>query len=406
MYAKFPIFQSNNKNFVVVPRGTHGIVVWGPYQTLGPGDYDVTFDIQARDYESRDEVCCTVEVAADFGREIILERRLLVADVLASGGRVRECFEAKKQLNAEYRVRAEGGVSFTIGYHRKAYPTAMRGQPLPLEDNPVYTANTNQIFALEETGVSFVAEGDRLLATIDGVTLEVRGAEDLQVIGEVFLSNEYNVIPPRPSVAIDVGMNVGITSLALAKNPAIVTVFAYEPFLVPFNRALENFARNPDCSAKVQPMNFGLSDKDQVLEVKSDPTSTIGVSIRGLTSGNPECITIKDAAVELGPKIEAAVRRGLGVVAKIDCEGSEFAIFESLNRAALFDKIDVFMIEWHKWWSPQMTQANLIAPLAEAGFFIFDRTNPLNPYAGFLHAVRASTRDRTWAMRRFLNRRR
>ena len=184
-------------------------------------------------------------------------------------------------------------------------------------------------------------------------------------------------------------MNVGFASLALAANPQIDRVFAYEPFAEPFKRAGENFRRNAALATKVQAANFGLADRNENLEVRSDPAATIGTSIRGMGSGRLERIGVRDAAAELGPKIEEAVARSLGVVIKVDCEGSEFAIFESLARASLFSKIDAFMIEWHKWWSATKTQADLIAPLRAAGFVVFDRSHPGNPHAGFLLAVRS-----------------
>jgi hypothetical protein len=46
------------------------------------------------------------------------------------------------------------------------------------------------------------------------------------------------------------------------------------------------------------------------------------------------------------------------------------------------------MIEWHKWWSKEKTQQDIIRPLTKAGHLVFDRTNPENPYAGMLLAVR------------------
>ena len=186
-------------------------------------------------------------------------------------------------------------------------------------------------------------------------------------------------------------MNAGVASLALAKNPQVEAVFSFEPFAVPFRRAGDNFRRNPGLAAKIRAENFGLADRNQELTVRSDPAATIGVSIRGVQGGSPERIRIRDAASELGPILKDAAEHGLGVVMKMDCEGSEFAIFESLARGKLFDKIDAFMIEWHKWWSAEKTQADLIAPLREAGFFVFDRTHPGNPHAGLLLAVRAAT---------------
>lgn len=389
-YTKFPTTEIDRKDFVVVPRNSHGLAVWGPYQLLEPGQYDVVFDIEPLEFERHEQSCCRIDVAADSGKEILFERNFSVGELFDRGCSVRTTFDLNKTALLEYRVGGTGHSSFRIGYNRRAHPVELRGQLLPLDKNAVYAGNIDRIILLERGGIDFAMDSDELIARVDGLVLEVRNAEDLQLLHEIFLIKEYNVVPPGRSIAIDIGMNVGVASLALARNSQVETVYAYEPFAAPFRRAARHFQRNSKLSAKIQPENFGLADRDDDRDVKSNSGATIGTSIRGTKSGDPERIRIRDAANELGPKIEEAVRRGLRVVVKVDCEGSEFAIFESLKRASLFDKIDAFMIEWHKWWSPEMTQADLIAPLSEAGFFVFDRTNPLNPHAGFMLAVRSA----------------
>ena len=70
--------------------------------------------------------------------------------------------------------------------------------------------------------------------------------------------------------------------------------------------------------------------------------STVAVA-----GGVPTNVSLKDAATMLRPVIEDAKARGLAVVVKVDCEGSEFAIFRSLAAAGLLSQIDAFMVEWH-----------------------------------------------------------
>jgi FkbM family methyltransferase len=400
--TKFAATQIGDKKVFVVPRDADGIVVWGPYQPLEPGEYDVTFDIFPFDYKGPTEPCCRIDIAADGGKNILFQRECSVGDVLANGGRVRATFQLKLRSQVEYRAFGVRGAGFRFGSYRKAYPTALRGQSPPLEDNPLYTGNHNLVSNLERGGIKFAVEDDQLMAEAEDLVLEVHSVEDLQLLHEIFLTNDYTVLPSGTCIAIDIGMNVGMASLALATNPQIEAVFAYEPFAVPFERAQRHFLRNAEFAGKIHPLQLGLADRNEEIEVKSTPSSSIGLSIRGAASGELERIRIRDAAQELGPKIEDAIQRGLGVLIKVDCEGSEFAIFESLKRAALFDKIDAFMVEWHKWWSADKTQAELIVPLREAGFFVFDHTQPANPHAGFFQAVRsargAKQSNRDWPL--------
>ncbi len=89
--------------FIAVPEKFQGIAMWGPYQPLAPGDYAVTFDIMPVDYNSPQEPCCRIDIATKAGRELILERDLTVADLLAEDGAVTATFKAKAASAFEYQ---------------------------------------------------------------------------------------------------------------------------------------------------------------------------------------------------------------------------------------------------------------------------------------------------------------
>jgi hypothetical protein len=100
--------------------------------------------------------------------------------------------------------------------------------------------------------------------------------------------------------------------------------------------------------------------------------------------GTPIQVSVRDAGEVLGPIIESARERGLDVIVKMDCEGSEYAICESLVRNDLLRHITAFMVEWHAIFGDK-SQADLTRPLREAGFLIFDRSPPSGN--GFFYAV-------------------
>lgn len=389
-HSKFAATRVDGRKVVVIPPGAEGPVLWGPYQTLEPGRYQVTFQITPMAYAQPSDPCCEIDVTTNAGNKLLLRHDLSVRDVLAAGNRVAVTFEAGEVDRFEYRVHALGGAGFRVDYSRLAWPVDRPFDPTDIANSEVYAENSTSIDFARQCGAEMWLSGDTLFAKIDGVLFDIQCAGDIQVVGDIFQAREYDILPPFPCIAIDIGMNAGLASLVLARKPQVETVFGYEPFQTPFRRALTNFSRNPELANKLHPENIGLADRNEILDVKFDPQATINNSIRGVTSGPAELITIRDAASELGPKITAAAERGLGVVMKVDCEGSEFAIFDSLRRAALFPKIDAFMIEWHKWWSAELSQADLIAPLAEAGYVVFDRTHPADPWAGLLYAVRSA----------------
>ena len=123
--AKFPTIRRDDGRFIAVPEKFQGIAVWGPYQPLAPGDYAVTFDIMPVDYNSPQEPCCRIDVATKAGRELILQRDLTVADLLAEDGAVTATFKAKAASAFEYRIMGVGGAGFRARYFRKAHPVGM-----------------------------------------------------------------------------------------------------------------------------------------------------------------------------------------------------------------------------------------------------------------------------------------
>jgi len=111
------------------------------------------------------------------------------------------------------------------------------------------------------------------------------------------------------------------------------------------------------------------------------------MTIRELGYGIEVPLSIRDAATTLGPIIEAALARGRRIVMKIDCEGSEFQIFDSLERAGLLDKITAVMVEWHRVFDGK-SQHTLMEPLRQRGFVTIDRSPRTGN--GFFYAVRAA----------------
>jgi len=211
---------------------------------------------------------------------------------------------------------------------------------------------------------------------------------DLNVFDDIFCANNYNFRMTGSCCVIDIGMNVGLASLYFARMPTVQVVHSFEPFTCPFNRALENFALNPDIGVKIKPNHFGLSGTNEVLEVSFSEDPTIGASIRGGAGPATDKITVRDASATLRPIIEEAERNKQLVVIKMDCEGSEFAIVEALDRANLLGRVNVFMIQWHKLWSADKSNDDLARPLLANGFAVFDFLRVNAPSASMLFAAR------------------
>jgi len=379
---------------VSTSKGEEGFALFGPYTLLEPGHYIVKFRMRlaedtARDYAD-DILCCVVDVAAANGVRIIARRPVLAWALQGGNSEFSLRFAISEPQLVEFRVNATGRAPLVIEAARPL-TGPLRTDDLSdsrgAEQSGFRRQYSHKLRELEDCGAEVTALGDAALVSFFGVRLLVKNSEDFQLIHEIFHLNSYNFAASQDVVAMDIGMNIGLASLYLARMPNVRHVYSFEPFPVPRARALENFALNPDLARKITVHEFGLSDNNEELAVRYDEAQTISTSIKGKSSGAETKILVRDAA-EIFSELLLGLR-GLDLVVKMDCEGSEFPIFETLDKRGLLKYVRVFMIEWHKWWSANKTQHDLITRLIAGGFVVLDHTNPFDPYAGQLYAIRA-----------------
>jgi FkbM family methyltransferase len=376
--------------------GKLGWLIYGPYMSLEAGRYMATFHIDSEDATPPifPSICGRVDVAK-LGTIIVQTN--LYDTRLARSSLVTLPFQLlQPEENIEFRVLTTGRLPLVarLPTFQKIEPSdALYLPTFPPDVEPksrVVLDNFADFQAIFEAGAELNEDDAGPYVSFGPIKFGIASRDDIQVVNEVLFLNEYNFISSSKSTFIDVGMNAGLTSIQAAHKPNVVAVHSFEPFDAPYNRALENIARNEPIKHKIHPHKFGLSDSNREMQVNASDDTTLGNSIRGRDAGTPVTIQIRDAAEALRGIILQAKDRGENIVVKLDCEGSEFAIIKRLDEANLLRYIDIFMMEWHKWWSPGMTQNTLIVPLLRSGFKVFDRTTPYDYFAGMLYAVRGA----------------
>ncbi len=228
---------------------------------------------------------------------------------------------------------------------------------------------------------------DGLNLGIDSLNLMVQTVEELGIINEVYVDKCYNVSLGRPFVLIDVGMNVGFTSLWFASRPDVEAVYAFEPFTPTYQQARRNLLDNPGPRAKVHPHNFGLAAETKQLDLPYDPSWKGKSSLNGLGGGwhsageiTSQRIELRDAEAIFGKVF--ADHPDTPMVAKIDCEGAEYEILPALSRSDLLDRVDGILIEWH-----EKGPAKLVEVLQHHGFKVVC-IEPDGPNIGMIYAFR------------------
>ena len=184
---------------------------------------------------------------------------------------------------------------------------------------------------------------------------------------DVLCKGDYEFDCRENFVMIDIGLNIGITSLSMARHNNVTKIYGYEPFAPTFAQALRNFEANPVLSRKIEAFCYGLGDNDETLKINYNPSLPGAMSsVRNAFPEyeNIETIQIRKASDVLADIIFQHEERKF---LKVDCEGAEYKIFEDLNSANLLQEISVIILEWH-----YNNPDNLIAVLIRNGFVVFN----------------------------------
>jgi FkbM family methyltransferase len=240
----------------------------------------------------------------------------------------------------------------------------------------------------EKLGAVFTLDDkENISVSINDLKINLQTWEELFILDEVFINGVYNFKSKEDFVFIDIGMNVGITSLYFSVKKNVKKIYAFEPFTPTFDQACLNIKQNKK-EAIIQCFNFGLSDEDKTLSLDYDPKHKGNMGKNGIPShlqliGNEvrsEKIILKNIE-EVFKKIldEDSTHR---IVCKIDCEGAEYEIISKLSTSNLLKKIDVLFLEWHFKGPDAITLA-----LLEQNYNLFS-FDEFNEAAGMVYAFK------------------
>ncbi len=228
--------------------------------------------------------------------------------------------------------------------------------------------NSNiQNLELTNLGITFQYKGKKV--TIDPARFSDPDA--------VFFREEYRFLKVKDKDVIDIGMNIGDSSIYFSLNGA-ERVIGLEPYLYAFLIANKNVSLNN--IDNIITLNAGYG-KDQNVIVNSEYINNTGSSLAVSEKGKEISIFSLKTLIN---KYNIA-----HIVLKMDCEGCEYAL---LNEDDLvFKSIEAIQIEYHYGYE------NLVSKLKGLGFdvkytepkhsFNPDAENP-NMELGYIYAKR------------------
>jgi FkbM family methyltransferase len=182
---------------------------------------------------------------------------------------------------------------------------------------------------------------------------------------------------------LDIGANSGNTfGLFLNNNPKYhgSTVWCFEPSPQHFNALLMN-ARIASNLYQVIVCPFGVGGKTELLPFYEMVNNTVSDSlfkdVGGTIDPNPR-YQILASVVSISDFISKFIPEGDTITMKVDCEGAEYDIYESLiQNPHLLNKIECIYNEWHPGWdgmdnSRKQRILSIVTRLAEHGKVLKD----------------------------------
>lgn len=192
----------------------------------------------------------------------------------------------------------------------------------------------------------------------------------------VFVREDYAFLGVENETVIDIGANIGDSSIYFALNNA-KKVIALEPYPYSYNIALKNI-KNNDLQDKIILLNAGYG-QDGTIKVDYDFKNTAGSNLRSFTDGmDIKILSLKTLLSDY--QIDKAVL-------KMDCEGCEYNLLKEDNDT--LKKFKRIQIEYHYGYE------KLKDKLEDAGFTVtytkpvkaFDRdATEHNMHIGYIYA--------------------
>ena len=215
-----------------------------------------------------------------------------------------------------------------------------------------------------------------IFETRSGLKIKIRvNSTDLMALTHVWMIQEYSGddFPiSNDDVIIDVGAHIGLFALFASQFCKNGKIFCYEPIKENYKILIENIEMNQ--IQNIFPNNLAVTKE----------TSKVKIFLNDDQSGH-SMFTQNKNFVEVDSKSLSDIFIDNGIkecdFLKLDCEGAEYEIVESLS-ADLFTKINKTVIEYHMVDTKPELLEQLINKLKQFSFSV--HTRPLFVDIGFL----------------------
>lgn len=183
-------------------------------------------------------------------------------------------------------------------------------------------------------GITIKTEDDKIIAYFGQLKIQfLDKINGIYQLNEIFITESYRKFDYKDKVVFDIGGFIGISALYFALNGA-KKVYVYEVNKEAYKILINNISNN-NFDNKIVAFNIGVSDdyKEKILNI----TEIKGSS--GFFSEFSKPMNIKEKRkIKLVP-FKTVLKENVDIL-KIDCEGCEFEILNSILNNKLIEKIN------------------------------------------------------------------
>ena len=208
------------------------------------------------------------------------------------------------------------------------------------------------------------------------IKIRVRST-DLMTLTNVWMINEYDIEDFEINVndtVIDIGAHIGLFSLLVSQLCKTGKILSFEPVRENFDLLVSNLKLNH--IENVLPFNMAVSKNLDKLNLFLNDDQ----SAHSIFPKSSESISVESTSLQ---KIFEENKISSCKLLKLDCEGAEYEIIDSLPSEYL-NKIQNIVMEYHSADTKPELVKNLILKIKNAGFKI--KTRPHHDDMGFLIA--------------------
>lgn len=231
---------------------------------------------------------------------------------------------------------------------------ASKALGLTFGDNPLVSAGYKAFVLLSQRGWRFSEIDDRsILAETDNLKLNICTVEECNMLKEIFVDECYSLKLPGTWSVLDVGGNVGMAALYFAGLPWVESVVSFEPFKPTATAFIKNLEMNRGLRGKITLVNKGVGEKSCNIEAAYSSELRGSMSLGGVGSWcglhkpSDSLELVELVAAESAAKAACRSEKSWRLLAKIDCEGSEYGILRRLKETNTLRLFSAFLIEWH-----------------------------------------------------------